>query len=245
MKMITKSKQKAFTLIEYMVAITIGLILLAGITYLFLGMKRSTDTQSAISNLQESGRFALYFLSDDIQNAGWADVEESGYGVYTSPAFLFGAGETADGGAADVSDSITVRYEADTDCVGGASGGIVENNYYVKDGQLVCSGNSGGTAALISNINLAHFFYGVDTDGDSAPNKFLKASDIDPSEQESIAAVKIILLLSSDGPVRQSPSAQSYTIANEGTYEISDRKARKIFTTTVVIPNKPAFVISP
>lgn len=244
MKNLSKNKQKAFTLIEYMVAITIGLILLAGIIYLFVGMKRSTDTQSAISNLQENGRFALYFLSDDIQNAGWADVEVSGYGVYTSPAFQFGVGETADGGAADVSDSITVRYEADTDCVGGATGGIAQNNYFVQNGQLMCSGNSGSTQPLISNIDAMHFLYGVDTDGNSAPNKFVKASELDTFEEESIAAVKIILVLSSDGPVRKTATAQSYNIAGEGAFTVSDRKARKIFTTTVAIPNKPAFIIS-
>ncbi|AOE50095.1 PilW family protein [Kangiella sediminilitoris] len=244
MKTFKISKQKAFTLIEYMVAITIGLILLAGITYLFLGMKRSTETQSAISNLQESGRFALYFLTNDIQNAGWAEVEDKGYGVYTSPAFLFAAGQTADGGTVEVSDSITVRYEADTDCVGGATGGIAENNYFVQDGQLKCTGNSGSTQPLISNVDLAHFMYGIDTDGDSAPNKFVRASAVAPGERESVSAVKIILLLSSDGPVRQTNAAQSYTIGTEGTYNVTDRKARRIFTTTVTIPNKPAFVIT-
>ncbi|GAA4364995.1 PilW family protein [Kangiella marina] len=245
MKILLASKQKAFTLIEYMVAITIGLILLAGLTYLFLGMKQSTTTQSAISSLQENGRFALYFLSDDIQNAGWANVETSGYGVYTSPAFQFaGATASSDGGSVGSSDRITVRYVDDTDCVGGASTGIVENSYFVEDNQLKCTGSSGGTEPLISNIDAMHFLYGIDTDGNSAPNKFVKASDVAASEQESISAVKIILVLASDGNVHSTDKEQKFEVLNEGTLTITDRKARKIFTTTVSVPNKPAFIIS-
>ena len=244
MKTSFSKKHKAFTLIEYMVAITIGLILIAGLTYLFLGMKRSTETQSGITHLQENGRFALYFLSDDIQNAGWADVETSGYGVYTSPAIKFG-GSTIDGGDASSSDRITVRYASDEDCVGGATGGIAENSYFVEDGQLKCTGSSGSTQPLISNIDVMHFWYGVDTNGNSSPNKFVRANELSTGEQESIAAVKVVLVLSSEDNVHQTSKAQSFNIIGEaGSYTVEDRKLRKIFTTTVTIPNKPAFVIS-
>ena len=244
MKTFINKKQKAFTLIELMVAITIGLILIAGLTYLFLGMKRSTETQSAITDLQENGRFALYFLSNDIQNAGWADVEVSGYGIYTSPAIKFG-GSTTDGGSASSSDRITIRYASDEDCVGGATTGIAENTYFVEDNQLKCTGSSGSTQPLISNIDVLHFWYGVDTDGNSSPNKFVRANELATGEQESIAAVKMVLVLSSEDNVHQTAQVQSYNIIGEaGAFSPEDRKLRKIFTTTVTIPNKPAFVIS-
>lgn len=239
-----KSKQQAFTLIEYMVAIVLGLILLGGLTYLFIGMKRSNETQSSIAAMQESGRFAMYYLTNDIQYAGWANVEEKGYGFYTSPAFDFGG--TTDGGSASTSDSITIRYEAPTDCLGDASGGIVENRYYVQDGQLMCQGSGGGTAQpLISNVDALHFLYGIDTDGDTVPNKFVRADQVATNERESIAAVKVTLILSSSNDIRPDTNAQSFSVmGHDDTYDVSDRKARKIFSTTISVPNKPEFVIT-
>ena len=239
------NKQQAFTLIEYMVAIVLGLILLGGLTYLFIGMKRSNETQSSLAAMQESGRFAMFYLTNDIQYAGWANVEEKGYGFYTSPAFDF-AGGTTDGGSAGASDSITIRYEAPTDCLGGASGGIVENRYYVEDGQLMCQGNGGGTPQpLISNIDALHFLYGIDTNGDTAPNKFVRADEVDASETEAISAVKVMLILSSTNDIRPDNKAQSYSVmGHDDTYDVTDKKARKIFSTTISVPNKPQFQIS-
>ncbi|AUD80043.1 hypothetical protein CW740_04565 [Kangiella profundi] len=239
-----KSKQQAFTLIEYMVAILLGLILLGGLTYLFIGMKRSNDTQSSIAQMQESGRFAMYYLTNDIQYAGWANVEEKGYGFYTSPAFDF-AGGTTDGGSAAASDSIRIRYEAPTDCLGNASGGIVENRYYVDSGQLMCQGVAGDPQPLISNVDALHFLYGIDTDGDTVPNKFVRADQVATNERESIAAVKVMLILSSSNDIRPDTNAQSFSVmGHDDTYDVNDKKARKIFSTTISVPNKPEFVIT-
>ena len=238
------NKQQAFTLIEYMVAILLGLILLGGLTYLFIGMKRSNETQSSIAEMQESGRFAMYYLTNDIQYAGWANVEEKGYGFYTTPAFDFASG-TTDGGSASASDSIKIRYEAPADCLGNASGGIVENRYYVDNGQLMCEGIAGNPQPLISNVDALHFLYGIDTDGDTVPNKFVRADQVAAGERESIAAVKVMLILSSSNDIRPDASAQSFNVMGHvDTYDVNDKKARKIFSTTISVPNKPEFVIT-
>ena len=57
------TKNQGFTLVEYMVGITVGLILLAGISSFFIGMKQSTVAQNGISEIQENGRFALHFFN--------------------------------------------------------------------------------------------------------------------------------------------------------------------------------------
>ena len=242
-----KIHSRGFSLIELMIAIVIGLILLAGLGYLFLGMKRSTETQGSISDIQENGRFALYFLTNEIQNAGWADVEDLGFGFYTSPAFQFdGTTAISDGGAANASDRITVRYEADEDCLGNAVSGIVENSFYVQDNQLMCAGSGGGTPQpLISGVEALHFIYGIDTDNNVSPNKFSRADQIAATERESIVAVKIILLLRSTDDVHPAATSQSFTIIGEpAAMTVSDRRIRKIFSTTISIPNKPTFAIS-
>ena len=66
--------QLGFNLIELMVAITIGLIILASLSALYLNITNSNN-ELAKTNLQiENGRFAMQFLQNDIVHAGfWGD----------------------------------------------------------------------------------------------------------------------------------------------------------------------------
>ncbi len=64
-------KQRGLSLVELMIAITLGLILLAGVMQVFLSSKNVFSTQQALSRVQESGRMSLEFLSRDIRMAGF------------------------------------------------------------------------------------------------------------------------------------------------------------------------------
>jgi type IV pilus assembly protein PilW len=61
-----------FGLIELMIAMTIGLILLGGIGYVFLGSKQTFRTQDDFSRMQESVRYALETVGVDVRMAGYA-----------------------------------------------------------------------------------------------------------------------------------------------------------------------------
>lgn len=63
--------QKGLSLVELMIAITLGLILMAGVMQLFISSKNTYRTQMASSRVQETGRMALEFLSRDIRMAGY------------------------------------------------------------------------------------------------------------------------------------------------------------------------------
>lgn len=65
------SQQKGFTLIEIMIALIIGLFLTAGAAQIFIGTKQTNRTQENLSRMQENARFAMYFLTEDIRNAGF------------------------------------------------------------------------------------------------------------------------------------------------------------------------------
>lgn len=65
------TRQKGLSLVELMVAITVGLILLAGVLQIFASSQQSYRVQEATSRLQENGRFAIEFLSRDIRMAGY------------------------------------------------------------------------------------------------------------------------------------------------------------------------------
>jgi len=68
--------QRGLTLIELMVAMTIGLLLLAGTASLFISNKRIYREQEELSRLQENGRFALEMLIGDIRMTGFVGCHD-------------------------------------------------------------------------------------------------------------------------------------------------------------------------
>jgi type IV pilus assembly protein PilW len=64
-------KQQGLSLIELMIAITLGLILITGVLQVFISSKKVYTTQQALSRIQETGRLAVDFLARDIRMAGY------------------------------------------------------------------------------------------------------------------------------------------------------------------------------
>jgi len=60
-----------FTITELMIALTLGLILITGMISVFTGSKRSATLNSAMSDMQESARFAIEAISRDARMAGF------------------------------------------------------------------------------------------------------------------------------------------------------------------------------
>lgn len=66
-----KPYQTGMTLIEVMISLLIGAFLLGGVLEIFIGSKQTYRMQEGLSRLQENGRFALDFLSNNIRMAGF------------------------------------------------------------------------------------------------------------------------------------------------------------------------------
>lgn len=63
--------QRGYTIAELMIAIALGLILVAGLTTIFVNNSR-TSTEIERANQQiENGRYAMQLLTDDLRNAGY------------------------------------------------------------------------------------------------------------------------------------------------------------------------------
>lgn len=71
MKAHSRIRQQGVTLIELMIAITIGLIMLTVLTVLFAESTRSHKALSEASQQIENGRFAIQQMSDDLHLAGF------------------------------------------------------------------------------------------------------------------------------------------------------------------------------
>lgn len=63
-------RRQGFTLVELMIALTLGLLLIAGLATMVIQTSRSNNTQQALGRLQENGRFALAKIVADLRMAG-------------------------------------------------------------------------------------------------------------------------------------------------------------------------------
>lgn len=63
--------QRGFTLIELMVAVAVGLLLLAGLSSLFLGNNHAQMEIERANRQVENGRYAMQLLTGDVGNAGY------------------------------------------------------------------------------------------------------------------------------------------------------------------------------
>lgn len=93
-------KQRGLSLVELMIALVLGLVLSAGIITVFISSKQSYQTQDAISQVQESGRFGLDFLSYEIRMAGFSGCRNempTANTIENAPPSLFSFSEGVEG----------------------------------------------------------------------------------------------------------------------------------------------------
>lgn len=128
-------KQAGLTLIEVMIAMVIGLLLLSGLTSLFMANKRIYREQESMSRLQENARYGMNLLIHDIRMAGYTgcvnDLKSVDNHVNGPPSGLLAFDHPVEGsesggawlptGSTDVvssilpnTDGITIRYLDDT-----------------------------------------------------------------------------------------------------------------------------------
>ncbi|MDT8410202.1 MAG: prepilin-type N-terminal cleavage/methylation domain-containing protein, partial [Wenzhouxiangellaceae bacterium] len=67
---ISNSKARGLSLIEMMIAITLGILLTAGMIQLFQGTKQTFVTNDSLARIQENGRFTIELLKRELREAG-------------------------------------------------------------------------------------------------------------------------------------------------------------------------------
>ena len=65
---------KGFSLIEMMIAMTIGLLIIAALTAVIISSARSSRANDRTSEIQNNGRYALEVLKRDLQHGGFGDL---------------------------------------------------------------------------------------------------------------------------------------------------------------------------
>lgn len=85
---LTARRAEGVALVELMIGLTLSLLLLGAVLQVFIGSKQAYRTNEALSRVQESGRFAIEFLSYDLRMAGFqgcANLESLQPNVIASP----------------------------------------------------------------------------------------------------------------------------------------------------------------
>ncbi len=72
-----RARQIGLSLIELMIALVVGLILMAGVISIFIASRQSYGINNAVGQIQENGRFALDFIRTDTRLAGYMGCANS------------------------------------------------------------------------------------------------------------------------------------------------------------------------
>ena len=79
-----KSRQQGLSLVELMIAITLGLVLSAAVIQVFMASRSSYRVQESLSLIQESARFAMDYIGREVRMAGYMGCNSCL--LYTSPS---------------------------------------------------------------------------------------------------------------------------------------------------------------
>ena len=107
-----KTNQQGMTLIEIMIAMLLGLFLIASVMQIYIGSKQSSRMLENLSRMQENGRFAMDFISRDIREADYWGCLQNGLddvGAANKTKYSITNGLTGTEGASGNPDGITMR----------------------------------------------------------------------------------------------------------------------------------------
>ncbi len=230
--MIKQHKQQGMTLIEIMISLLIGVFLIGGVLQIFINTRQTYRMQENLSRMQENGRFALSFLSNDIRMADFRECPT----VPRVATAVIGANDSGLNG----SDTVTVTWQ-DNICatpintqtrtfsiLAGASG---QPALFSNDGVV--------NNELIEGIENMQILYGEDTDlpVDGTPNYYVPADQV--VDMGKVVSIRVSLLVRSiDDNLTTAPRAYHYPLPSSAATTPADRRLRRIFTSTIALRNR-------
>ena len=238
----SKANQSGFTIVEIMIAGTLGIILMAGVIQLFVGSNRNYTLQDELAGIQEDGRFAMIFLENEIQRGGWIDD----FNERVPPAVDLAL--SLDG----VSDSVAVSYKvpidgiSNVDCNGAnVADGYITNTFSVGGNsgeELMCLGNGTGAVAqpLINGVKNFQVLYGVESNAtcpDGAVNQYMTRDQVLAGGSNLVVvSVRVAVLIASGDNVLDESESVTHDLLDTK-FTSNDQLAYRTFQQTIYMPN--------
>lgn len=262
--------QAGFSLVELMIAMTLGLIVLLTVGSIFIGSRQTYRVQEDNARMQESGRYALEVLGRSIRQAG-ANAEmnfnKSAAALQCNIAGVCDAIRGDNGATAADPDTLTVQFYAGSeelntgsglwiarDCTGGqaALGAVVTNTFNITGTDLRCTGSVGGVQPLVANVEDLQMVYGIDdTDVSGSPN--YRSADIyvaapTPAQRPSVVTARVcVRIRSANNGLTTSPQRYRNCAGALGTATgtaafstAGDLRLRRTFVATYNLRNRVA-----
>jgi type IV pilus assembly protein PilW len=257
-----KRRARGFTLVELMIAVTIGLFLTAVIAQLFLGSRATYTTTDELSRMQENIRFThqlftrVLYLTSYMSSPNSFRERERAPDATTPVTFEGGtAGLVGTQGAGTASDTFTIRFQGSglagapdgtiTDCLGRPidSPTIAVNIFSIGvNGGLMCdNGQGAGPVEVVPDVENMQVLFGEDTEPwkerDGTVNRFVPYSTV--SNPDRIVALRVALLF-------RTPGLQANVASDTRTYDLNgvvlgpfnDTRLRRAVTMTFALRNR-------
>ena len=178
-----KNKESGFTLVELLIAMTIGLIILAALSSTFLMQRKIFDVQEQVVEMVQTARAAMDMMTTEIRMAGYDPTGSAGAEIITASTNSIrftmditggesdgidndGDGnvdeadedEFGDGDTSDSNEDITYSYDAANLQIdrntGGGNQPFAENSQLLTFNYLDSAGNATTTTADIRQIKI-------------------------------------------------------------------------------------------
>jgi len=220
-------RQSGMTIIELMIAATLGIILVTGVITLSITVNRSVDLSDGLSRNQENGRFIMDYLTRYVRKAGYADDSTK------TPLAIFAYGTTSrhcdisikeacaeddrdmtPSDAGDIGgDRLSIPFYASEDitaCTGEIVSGdqVFVNVFWVNSTrQLLCrvfnattrSWHSSGNATIINGVENMQVQIGLAEDKNTKQaNRYVSIGKT--TDLNLIRSIRVSVLVSSQDP---------------------------------------------
>jgi type IV pilus assembly protein PilW len=214
-------RQRGYTMIEIVIALFIGLFLLAGLFTILSNTRRTSTQQSGLTTLQDQQRMAMSMLNDVIQNAGYFDTNTYQTALTAWPAAVadaqsgttLAAGQALSGShtSTSVADTLVARYattgtDGVINCTGATSGAAANyiNTFYVASTTsagvttyaLYCTydGTSAHAVPLVTGVKNFQVWYGISTTtGSNNVDTYMTADQITAANWSNVSSVRVTL----------------------------------------------------
>jgi type IV pilus assembly protein PilW len=232
-----RATHQGFTLLEIMIALTIGLFLMTALITIVQSNKAVFGSQNQLEQMQDGQRMALSLMADVIQSANYfpdPTTNALGTTLVANGAFANSQGITGVFNAAAPGDTISVRYmTAGQDGILNCSGtsnqnpvGPANNLLYVNQfavqaaviagvpsGQLVCTvtvSNVSTPYTLVSGVTNLTVLYGVKTNGSpgNSVDTYMNATQVTATPALWRSVISVLIKLTFNNPL--------YTGAGQG-----------------------------